>query len=283
MIIAAKDFYAIPPHAIPQHVEDAFFSSIKNRNNTFKRTNARRFADLDRRLIAAIRSSRPKMRPDLLDIGISSGTTTLDLHDELVSAGFAPRITGTDLAIEARIVPLGAGVSALVGADGHPLQFDLPGFVLRPWARRLDWFNFMWLVRPALVKRLSERARRALREDGGTVQHVRLVTPRLTGHPAVEVVEDNVMALRDAFVGRFDVIRAANILNRDYFAASDLQRALGNLRSYLKGPGSLLFVVRTLASGEHHGTLFRMDGSGRLEVQGRIGDGSEVEQIALEC
>ena len=62
----------------------------------------------------------------------------------------------------------------------------------------------------------------------------------------------------------------------------DLCRAIGNLQSYLAGPGSLLLIVRTLGSGEHHGTLFVLDEHRRLRVRQRFGKGSEIEQLALQ-
>lgn len=280
MILSATEFFARSPAELPHDVEDAFFSAIRNRNRTFKRTYRRRFAQLDRELVEEMRRRLPGGPVELLDVGISSGATTLDLQEALSTIGLRPRVTGTDLAIDGFIVPLGRGCSALSSSDGHALQFTIGKQVLRPWPRRLDWLTGMWAVRPLLVRWLERRLRSAWKK-GSSTRPVQLVSPRLLQQPGIHVVEDNVLSRRDDFVGRYDLIRAANILNRNYFAAEDLQRAVRNLTAYLAGPGSCLLIVRSLRTGDHHGTLFVLDAQRRLQVLKRFGDGSEIEELAL--
>ncbi|SCW72470.1 hypothetical protein SAMN02927924_02348 [Sphingobium faniae] len=277
MILAATQFFSRPADALPQQVEDAFFSSIKNPNNTFKCTWGGRFGEVDRRLAQAIKARGTDVR-ELLDIGVSSGTTTLDLHDALSREGFHPRITGTDYPIHAWIVQLGGKCGALLNKHGQLLQIDLFGRSIQPWRRRRDFLTGMWLVRPLLTRLLGRRAARKLRE-GTNVRQVELVSPRIRDHPSIAIVEDDVLRRKDAFAERFDLVRAANILNENYFRQAELERAVQNLLSYLRGPGSLLFIVRTLQSGEHHGTLFALREGGALEVVERIGAGSEIEKL----
>ena len=279
MILAATQFFSRPAEALPQQVEDAFFSSIKNPNNTFKCTWGGRFDQLDGRLVQAVRARGLDLQ-ELLDVGVSSGTTTLDLSDALAREGYRPRITGTDYAIHAWIVPLGKWCAALLNSEGKLLQVDLFGRSLQPWRRRLDYLTGMWLVRPIVSRILGRWAVHRLREGAG-VRKVELVSPRIRNHDLITVVEDDVLAVRETFMGRFDLVRAANVLNENYFGETDLRKAVDNLRTYLRGPGSLLFVVRTLASGEHHGTLFALSGSGTLEVVERIGAGSEIEKLLV--
>ncbi|GLV29222.1 ATP-binding protein [Sphingobium sp. TomTYG75] len=277
MIVAATEFFSHPAEALPQQVEDAFFSSIKNPNNTFKCTWGGRFGALDGRLVEAVKARGLDVR-EVLDVGVSSGTTTLDLCDAFAREGYRPRITGTDHAIHAWIVPLGKRCAALLNPEGQLLQVDLSGRSIQPWRRRLDYLTGMWLVRPILSRIVGGLAARRLREGVG-VRKVELVSPRVRNHGLITIVEDDVLAPRDGFGRRFDLVRAANILNENYFAEADLRKAVDNLRSYLKGPGSLLFIVRTRVSGDHHGTLFAMSDSGALEVVERIGAGSEIEKL----
>lgn len=277
MTLAATQFFSRSTEALPQQVEDAFFSSIKNPNNTFKCTWGGRFDEIDRRLAQALKARRADVRA-LLDIGVSSGATTLDLCDVLAQEGFHPRVTATDYALDAWIVPLGGKCAALLNKGGQLLQIDIWGRSIQPWRRRLDFLTGMWLVRPALSYFLGRAAARKLRE-GAEVRKVELVSPRLRDHESISVVEDDVLARRDAFTGRFDLVRAANVLNENYFAKADLRKAVQNLRTYLRGAGSLLFIVRTLPSGDHHGTLFVLRESGELEVVERIGSGSEIEGL----
>lgn len=277
MTIAASQFFSRAADTLPQQVEDAFFSSIKNPNNTFKCTWGGRFDEIDQQLVQALKRRRVDLN-ELLDIGVSSGATTLDLCDALRQEGFRPRIMGTDYMIHAWIVPLGANCSALLNEDGQLLQADLFGWSMRPWRRRMDFLTGMWLIRPILTRRLGRRAARKLREGIG-VRKVELVSPRLRDHDSISVVQDNVLVARDAFSRRFDLIRAANVLNENYFPRGELKQAVENLCTYLRGAGSLLFIVRTLPSGEHHGTLFALNEQGALEVVERIGAGSEIEGL----
>lgn len=276
MIITASDFFSRSAEALLQAEEDAFFSAIRNGNNTFKRTHRARFADLDEELIRAAKEGRRSPR-EVLDVGISSGTTTLDLQAALTAAGLRPRITGTDLALHASLVPLGGGASALVGPEGHLLQLEVAGRSVRPWRRRLDWLTGMWVGRPLLVRWAMARLGHASER-----RPVMLVSPRLREDRSIEVVEDNILCRRKEFTGRFDMIRAANILNRDYFGSDQLRAALDNLRSYLSGPGALLLIVRSHNDGSNHGTLFQLREGGRLDVRQRFGDGSEVEELAMQ-
>ena len=78
------------------------------------------------------------------------------------------------------------------------------------------------------------------------------------------------------FVGRFDFIRAANILNACYFPADRLVVAIDNIRSYCSGPGALVLVLRSRGS-KHDGTLFELGPDGKFNVKVRVGKGSEVE------
>jgi hypothetical protein len=248
---------------------------------TFKKTGGGRFQDLDAALVRHLAEAPPCIG-ELLDIGISSGITTLELDAALVKAGHALRVTGTDLSLDAFIVPVMRGWRALVDGSGHPLQYDMGGHSVRPWRRRLDWFDGMVVVR-SLVNRVGKpRARRSLATNR-IIKQVQLLSPRLARRQDITVIRDDVTVENPSLAGRFDVIRAANILNLDYFDTPTLRRALANVTSYLSGPGALLLVARTLADDEHHGTLFQVveQGDG-FRILDRYGVGSEVEALVLE-
>ena len=74
-------------------------------------------------------------------------------------------------------------------------------------------------------------------------------------------------------------MRAANILNRDYFPETKLAEALTIIRSLLNGEGSYLIVARTLTDGSNHGTMFRLGPDGRFAAVMTIGGGSEIADL----
>ncbi len=263
--------------------EARFFTSLKTANATFKTTSVGRFSDVDSAIVEEF-AMRGRSINLALDIGISAGITTRELVVALRQAGHAAHMTGTDRSLSALIVDLAAGCRALVEPSGHILQYDLVGFALRPWYRRLDYFTGAVVLR-ALVNRLfaAKAAREARRQIGSGVRarSVRLVSRGLMDLGNIEVIEDDVTRSNPRFEGRFDFIRAANVLNLEYFGADELSAACVHLRRYLSGPGSMLLLIRTVRHGRQEGTLFCLAPDGRLEVVRRFGQGSEVEALAL--
>jgi hypothetical protein len=273
MTIAASKFFAMPATAVSPELEARFFSGLKTGNDTFKKTDAGRFSEIDAALAVQLAGKRGEPLA-VLDIGISSGTTTLELLHRLEAQGLTPQITATDQSFEAWLVPGPFGLSALVQGDGHILQFEFRGRALRAWDRRLDKLTGRALFNAALRRSFNGGARRELGE------RVDLVSPRLKRSPGIELRADDILRPNPDFTGRFDLVRAANILNRDYFDEAQLTASLGHVRSYLKGPGALLLLVRTdKNSGSNDGTLFQMNAEAVLEPVRRFGKGSEVAEL----
>jgi hypothetical protein len=77
---------------------------------------------------------------------------------------------------------------------------------------------------------------------------------------------------------RFDIVRAANLLNRNYFDADRLRLMVGNLKSYARRPGGLIVINRTHEDGTNHGTIFRA-GDEDVATVHRLGGGSEIESL----
>jgi hypothetical protein len=254
--------------------EHRFFSSLKMRNGTFKTTRAARFEDVEAAFAHPIAAAAPRIR-QVLDVGVSTGTTTLDLAGFLGRHGIPATVTGTDLFLDAHMVRLGPGLRVLTDADGWPLQYDLAGRAVRPWTRRLDYLTLaaplLWTARRAV----HARAQRAIR--AGTSRPVRLVTPRVEG--TVHFVENDVFRHTPAFAGRFDLIRVGNLLNHEYFSAPLLRRGLANLASYLSGPGALLWVARTRERGGNEASLFEWGAEGRFRGVAQVGPGSEIKPL----
>lgn len=230
-------------------------------------------AAIDRRVTARIAGSAMRI-DNVLDLGVSSGTTTIELVEALRRAGYRPTVTATDRTINAQLVPLRWGCSALVEPDGHVLQYDVLGAPIRPWRRRLDYVTGF-----AAVGSLAARLLQPQIAHARYSKSVALVSPHLAQMPGVSLVEDDVTVTNPQFVGQFDLIRAANLLNRHYFSPEGMAAAIANVRAYLRGTGALLLLLRTHNARDHHGSLLRMAQEGHLEVVERYGRGSEVEAL----
>jgi len=278
MNIAASKFYALDASEYDESVEAEFFRHLKMENGTFKLTGGMRFAEIEKSL-GYYFAERARDIEAALDIGVSSGITTAEFADFLSAHGATARWMATDLYIWAHIVDLAPGLRLLAAPNGWPLQYDIGGVAFRAWIRRLDYATLAFAPR-ILARKLVRRRARALIESGQS-RPVQLISPRLTGRRDIEFVENDITKREPSFDGRFDLVRAANILNRNYFSVGKLERALANIRSYVRGPGALFLVTRSNPNFENAGTLFELSDDGTFRVVDRIGGGSEIEDLVL--
>ncbi len=259
-------------------VQWAFCTTLVLRNGVSKMTTAHRMDDVLPILVCYC--SKLGQHPlRVLDIGCSAGVSTVELHKALVAAGLHAETFGTDLLMYASYVvdPLGVGV--LFDRDGCFLQIDIG-----QWASSWRWRRRDIVFRP----RLSYMARRIIALDlerfrtaldrpaaGYTVSRVPLLTSLTDGIPDVHFLEENV--LDPVITGQFSLIRAANILNRGYFDATDIRR-MGRALSKRLTKNGMLLVARTEPLNINRGTLFVRQRNG-LKVLQQINGGSEAEDI----
>lgn len=257
--------------------EAATFARLKMRNGTFKMTRPSRFKDTEATIYPFV--LKLPRDSEILDIGVSTGITTVELSDYLRSIGFTAPLTATDLFIDAFIVPILPGVAVLCDGEGWPLQYDFRGLALRPWIRRLDYLTLAAIPLALAHRVLQPRLRAEVRS--GHARRVQMTTRRLPEGADIRFVENDIMEHTPAFVGRFGFVRAANVLNVGYFSSERLQAALRNIRSYLRGRGSLLLITRTNGNGQNNGTLFELAGNGQFRPLAQVGRGSEIEQLVV--
>jgi SAM-dependent methyltransferase len=274
--VTARRFFSTEPIRVDPVDEYKFYSSLKMRNGTFKLTRPSRFAGVEAEIRSVI-EQRAKSIRHVLDVGASTGRTTIELADFLCSVGASARVVGTDLFVDAHLIEVVPGLRILTDAQGWPLQYDVAGLALRAWIRRLDFLTLA--VVPRVMARALLRPRLSRKIAEGRTIPVRMESPALAAR-SIELVENDIFVPTPNFFGRFDLIRAANILNKGYFPAHRLTMAISNIRSYCRGPGALVLVLRS--EGEkHNGSLFELGGDSRLHLKGRVGSGSEIEPLIL--
>lgn len=276
-------------------VETQFFSTIRLSNGVSKTTSSRRLLDVDQALLGVFRKLGVSPKT-FLDVAVSSGTSTLDWLESLQRAGLHPKITATDLTMTAYLVRLSGCCHVLVDRKGFPLQFDVCGLALRPWSPRRFYIlgNYFLTAlyctmysraarRLGLLKRLEALQGRPPSADDSSIKaQVKLVTHRLRENKEIELLDDDIAEPTSPhLMRRFEVIRAANILNWSYFTAEQLRDGVKHLCERLTGPGGLLLIVRSEDANGNHGSVFRLNEKGALEVVERIGRGSEIESVVL--
>jgi len=279
MTVSAKKFYSLSSNTFDLVSESAFFARLKMRNGTFKLTQPSRFRELEVAFRPFI-AERATFLHDILDVGVSTGLTTVELSKFLESCGAAVHITATDLFVEAHIVEFSPGITVFCDPEGWPLQYDLRGVAVRPWIRRLDYvtlaFAPLLLARVLLQPLLRDRVRE------GKSRQVQMITRSLPENGKINFVEDDIMSRSQHLAGRFDLVRATNILNTNYFSLDQIRTAIENIHSYLRGPGALVVVTRTNRAQENAGTLFELKEDGSFAALERVGGGSEIEKLLLD-
>jgi len=254
--------------------EDAFFAKLRLPNGTYKTTGHGRLHALD----AWLAQRMPASAARLLDVAVSSGVTTVDLIETLRAHGHTPHVTACDLCITAYIRDAAPGLEVLLDSKGRVLQLSTPALVKgRPHDPQGSF------ARAMLAK--AFRATEWFCGDGEglpkkTDRPVQLISRKLLAQSDVEVAEHDLFEARPEWSGRFDVIRAANILNKDYFDDTQLLHLAHQLGGYLREGGRLL-VARTDEANVTTASLFTRPTDGKFALVDRYGAGSLIESLLL--
>jgi hypothetical protein len=243
--------------------ERRFFAKLRLPNGTWKTTYPKRLDDLNLKLLEHLPRDREL---ELMDVGVSSGVSTVEWSDQLRASGVAHRLLAGDLYPAGRLLTLG-GLAVLFDDSGRePLLLEAGPLSLPLRSDR----RAVRLLRPLLVPALRLLAARA--------RPVPLVSPRLSRRPEIELLKDDA-TVPGRFPQRFDAVRVANLLQPSYFDAATIGRIAGNLRERLR-EGGLLIVCRTDEGGVNRATIFRRRGE-RLTPEAALNGGSEVEDLVL--
>jgi chemotaxis methyl-accepting protein methylase len=265
--------------------EYEFFRRVMLANGTKKSTESNRLDDLNQAVFPHIaRIGEAPVR--IMDVGVSSGVSTLEWYEQLAGQRIPCDITGTDLTVYASLLSLGRNLEALIDRDRNILHLDVFGRGAPPVADGLrsisagilrGVFQATMLLDgklPPLRGHIREAAKgRLLR-----CEPVALLTSRLAQHKSLRIIEDDLEAIESAeFKKAFHVVRAANILNRVYFPERVLAQMVRKLKERLKANG-LLIICRT-DNKTNNATVFESTADSKLRVVARLGSGSEIEEL----
>lgn len=264
--------------ALSAEDECRFFQTIQLPNGTFKTTIFGRFDDVNFKVTNHWKQIGAIPR-EILDVGASSGITSLEWVEQLAGEGFKANLTASDLVFQGHLVTLFPGLDALLTSSGNVLQYSFLGMPLTG-SRADDARGLGRVVRMIADYLIHVRGVPSLLRS--SKRRVILVHAKARDHPRITFVEDDLFAVPPlAMTGRFDAIRAANVLNLGYFQPAEIKQAIVNLKSRLSGVGALLIIVRTRADGSNHGSLFQLQDNGNFGLLERVGSGSELEPIVL--
>src|SRR5262245_56154644 len=257
--------------------EASFFRSLRMPNGTRKTTTPDRLTDVDQLVCDSFEEKRPIR---LLDVGISSGITTLELLDRFERRGIPVEGIGVDICIRGMLCSF-CGIDVLYDSEGHVLQVATP-IVARGRSDRTQrslQSRFlglgMALFESSAVRRWMTNSNRSRSLD--------LVSPRLSARRGFEIVEHDVAKAMPEWNESIDVVRIANVLNLDFFNPSQVTTIVANLTSWLKVDGMLISCRTNTPNGTNHGSVYRKQAAApSLRRVHLIGNGYEIDSLVDE-
>ena len=242
--------------------ENDFLRRVMLPNRTFKTTGRRRLDDLNAFSLSWIRALGTR-RLKIMDVAASSGAATEQWQLQLEANGVPCEMTATDKTPYAYRVQMSTGITALVDAELNPLHFTVLGWGVSP---RVEG---KW----AFVKRRLRGKLAKLAPSLANATKISFSSGRLS------IEEDDLLARNNpVWVDAFDVVRAANIMNRAYFPDPQLRVMAANLLQRLR-PAGLLIVSRTRESDDkNEATIFSREPH-EVKVIARLNGGSEIEPL----
>ena len=236
--------FSRPPLPSPHQeaLEFEFFRRVALPNGTSKTTVANRLNDLNQALLPYL--ARIPDRPiKIIDVGVSSGVSTLEWHEHLASQHIPCDITATDVTIHASLVTFASPLALLIDPKRNILHLDILGRGSHPGTTGpygLFTALLRMLLRGAmLVERPLPPLRGQVRESAKgrflTCEPVTLLTRRFVPHDSLHLLEEDLLAAgQPQFKGAFHVVRAANVLNRSHFSERQLLQIIDNLKNRLR-------------------------------------------------
>ena len=275
-----------------QHeLERQFFARVALTNGTFKTTYPNRLDDINEAFYPHL--LRLADRPiRIMDVGASSGISTVEWYAYLSRSGIDCDITGSDVMVYASLLTFRftSTVAALVDSKGNVVHFDLFGTgyprqpsrkLLRPNTLRTLAAKFLCRVAMMIDANLPlVKSGRTTPERGVLLKYqtIALLSRCFANNNRLRMIEDDLCAENQAALCQaFDVIRAANVLNLIYFSLDLIGRMLDTLKQRLK-EGGLLIIARTHPSGENNASIFQLSNSQFVLID-RFGKGSEIEHV----
>ena len=263
--------------------EFAFFCSLKLKSGVTKTTDRNRMRNVDTWFCQFL--PKDKLQK-VLDVGISSGITTVELCEAFDANNISYQVTGLDSDLTAFLIIFSDDKSILVDKEGYPIHFEIKG----------KGFGY---VKGTNVKHFAERSllesqsksfinsqfkdtlqsiEKSTNKNGTAIHRIELVCREIKENPSIQLLEDSIFSENSE--KKYNVIRAANILNKAYFTDEQLTDALQKLRNRLE-PGGFLMICRTNFEGENNASLFNLTSENKFELVDKFGEGSEVEDLVL--
>lgn len=264
-------------------LEEQFSLALHNTRmgGVFKRTNPRRLPKTEQ-VIATIVPPEYRSHCRILDVGASDGITSVELLEYLQARwGRGVSVVASDLnlwleryrlglLLEYR-EPSGEQVLIRIGRWGFRparLRLSQPEEGEGPYRTRVFGKRLYW--------QFWNRISPWMRFNG----RISLINPRAKAAAGIETCVLDCLTRVPTFTGAFNLIRASNVLNAEYFEREEIFVALSHMHGYLTERGGLVLSRNDGKPGDEseNGTAWIKSGD-RFIAQLDFGGGSEIKEI----
>lgn len=251
----------------------------------WKRTAPGRLRESERALCAVL-APRGDSAVHVLDLGASDGVTTVELVRALRTAG-AVRVHAVAADRDLVLVPHRRGpVVEYRATDGEPVLLAVGRLAVR-----LPRSEHRWHVVSTLVARAYLRWAGRFRRSLTAAEPISLLSPVVAAdEPSIEVVVMDCLVEHADFHGRFDAIRASNLLNPRNFTVAQLRSVLVFCHRYLRDGGCVVVSRNEARAGGEveRGAVWARTPTG-FQPSDRFNGGSEIDalvesiHVSAEC
>jgi hypothetical protein len=269
-----------------QLFEDISFS-LRTSNGTFRTSFRQRFRDVDAAAMQWItRFYPPDAEIRVQDRAASHGLTSWEWAEQLFQVYPRAEFEASDALLYLVKLSLPKGETYIVEPDAKPLQYINPPFVVSLHHPESWRYPFNRVVAARAKHRFERLAlprnwMEGSSANGYEVRKIPCIHPEARSfsqlHPAFQF---RVRSVFEPMPGACHVLRTMNILNKAYFSPEQLRAGVQAAFQSIQ-PGGMWIVGRTAEDDfSNHVTFLRRHADG-WEVLERIGNGSEIEELAL--
>ena len=250
-----------------EHIDEDFFKHICLSNGSFKTTAPDRLNDVNDALLPFLKG---KERLSILDVAVSSAVSSLEWRTHLDVHDIDCTLTAGDLTMCVHHWSVFGFDFLFEKQTGLLLQCDVFGRAF-PSSSGRRWRNLGYKILKILSRPFA---------NFGEIIYLanRDAVSCANSRDDFDLIElDIFQAQAQLGARKFDVVRAANILNRSYFSDDALQKAIRALHGVLHD-GGILVVVRSSEFNKNNGSIYRKSGDQFEHVQD-IGQKSDIHDI----
>lgn len=283
----AYNLLDVGEHPTPDQIrvfEDVSFTLFTS-NGTTRTTFRNRFHNVDEAALQCVANVFPHgSEIKVQDRAVSHGLTSLEFAQKVFALYPQATFEASDLLLSLIELTLPSGEIFIAEPNGVPLQYLKPPFAVPlsyPESKRYPVNR--WIAARALQRferlQLPKNWTQQKQAAGGTVRVIPYIHPEAAAlmrvNPKFRFVTQSVFA---ATPERVHVIRTMNIFNRAYFPEDQLKAGSDAIYDSLH-PHGIWIVGRTLEQDFSNHVTFLQRGEQGWEILGRIGSGSEMEEL----